>query len=496
MVKIKKITALILVFLIALPFALSCSANSSDSANKSDSDNPVLADGSNESNIEAIPEITVNIPDVNYNGEEFKILYPNWGLYENYTFADEDIGENMNDSLYKALRDVEERVNVKIVPIVMDKPGGAGINDIYPSIKKAVTAGDSSYDLALAHCIADLGAIVSDNLLYDWNKLPVCDFTKPYWNQSINELLSVKGALYYAANDFLLPDPNAIFFNKTLIQDYELDNPYELVKSGKWTWDKLSDMAKEVSLDLNGDGKFDKEDQYGFSGEQNWMFTSVLHGCDQYIIKKDSDDYPRLDLMTEKTINIIQKMYDLVYTDNRSYMTKYDGNQYLDMTFHTGRILFQMDTLHRAEVYRAYDIDFGILPYPKYDEAQQEYISTNWAGLMCVPINVANPEKTGVVAELLGYEYRKTVFPAYYDVLLSSKLSRDNESVEMLDIIYNNCVYDFGIAFGQFNGMMYLVSTMLDKKSADFVSYYEKNNVAVQKIYDKVYEAILKNMDE
>jgi hypothetical protein len=155
-----------------------------------------------------------------------------------------------------------------------------------------------------------------------------------------------------------------------------------------------------------------------------------------------------------------------------------------------------MDTLHRAEVYRTYDIDFGILPYPKYDEVQQDYISTNWAGLMSVPKTVANPERTGIVTELLGYEYRKTVLPAYNDILLTSKLARDDDSVEMLNIIYDNSVYDFGITFGQFNGMVYLISTMLDQQSTDFVSFYERNNTAVQRIYEQVYNAVIRNIEE
>jgi ABC-type glycerol-3-phosphate transport system substrate-binding protein len=36
-------------------------------------------------------------------------------------------------------------------------------------------------------------------------------------------------------------------FSKDLLREYGLENPYDIVKSGKWTWDKLSEMAKQVS---------------------------------------------------------------------------------------------------------------------------------------------------------------------------------------------------------------------------------------------------------
>ena len=46
-----------------------------------------------------------------------------------------------------------------------------------------------------------------------------------------------------------------LFFNKKLIEEYDLDDPYALVKSGEWTLDRLFSMSSEMLLDLNGDGE-------------------------------------------------------------------------------------------------------------------------------------------------------------------------------------------------------------------------------------------------
>ena len=72
------------------------------------------------------------------------------------------------------------------------------------------------------------------------------------------------------------------------------------------------------------------------------------------------------------------------------------------------------------------DFGVGILPYPKYDTEQEDYISLDWGGLMGVPGTIVNTEMVGAVIELLAYESADTVIPAYYDVLLSGKLARDD----------------------------------------------------------------------
>jgi len=46
--------------------------------------------------------------------------------------------------------------------------------------------------------------------------------------------------------------------------------------------------------------------------------------------------------------------------------------------------------------------------------------------------------------EALQSESAKTVRPAYYDIALKTKYTRDDDSVEMLDLIFNTRVVDIG----------------------------------------------------
>ena len=89
---------------------------------------------------------------------------------------------------------------------------------------------------------------------------------------------------------------------------------------------------------------------------------------------------------------------------------------------------------------REMDSDFGILPYFKYDEAQQNYYTTigSWHSVFLgVPTGPQDLERTGIITEVLASEsYDLT--EAYYDKTLKGKTTRDEESSASLDVIINS----------------------------------------------------------
>jgi hypothetical protein len=136
---------------------------------------------------------------------------------------------------------------------------------------------------------------------------------------------------------------------------------------------------------------------------------------------------------------------------------------------------------------RNMDTDFGIIPYPKFDEAQEKYghYVDGHATLMAVPITVSNPEKDGVIIEALSYDSYKNLLPIYYDTIITTKFTRDEESAAMLDIIYNSRVFDFAYVYDNWN-LAFAFSNMLDAKNANFASFYEKKENAETKQLEKV----------
>lgn len=436
---------------LVLAILLSCSAfltSCGDAATTTISDTPAddVTSSAEESTTDDYGYIDPGIGKKDHGGQTFTIIYPKWSLYNRYYFAEEYDGETVNDAIFDRAKKIEDHLGIQFVYMAKDT-----LEEIFPAVQKAVFAGVSDYDLALTHCATSLLSYSKDKVAYNWNDLPGCDLDKAYWNQSVRENFEVDGVLPLMSSDYILPDVNSIFFNKKLITENQLDDPYDLVLSGKWTWGKLREMAKVGIKDLNGDSVMDDQDQYGFACERDWQCASVLTSCGQDFFGMDDNGLPTLVMDNEKTQNILEMFTGLLYTDassfcwdiKKEYDPNWGGTPPID--FGSGRSMFYMTPLSLAVTFREAEVDYGILPYPKYDENQKDYITLNWAGFMCVPLTVADPELVGNVTELLAAESCRTVMPAFYDVLLGEKVARDDKAKETLDIIFENDVYDLGV---------------------------------------------------
>ena len=109
---------------------------------------------------------------------------------------------------------------------------------------------------------------------------------------------------------------------------------------------------------------------------------------------------------------------------------------------------------------------------------------------MAVPADVPDLDKEGVIVEALSAESYKYCVPAFYNVLMNVKLTRDEDSVEMLNIIYAGCVYDLDITYEIDIGG---ITDLLKAKSTDYISNYEKKLTAAQTKLDKIYNQVSAN---
>jgi hypothetical protein len=113
--------------------------------------------------------------------------------------------------------------------------------------------------------------------------------------------------------------------------------------------------------------------------------------------------------------------------------------------FAANQSLFLDATLFYIAALRDMEADFGILPYPKYDEAQDKYYSrVSYYWCCVIPVTNEDTEFTGAILEALNCESANSVVPAYYEIALKGKYSRDTESEQMLQLISDNRIVDIG----------------------------------------------------
>ena len=308
-----------------------------------------------------------DVPSTTYDWRIFNILY-----YGSQAPKDEETGEVLEDAQYVTRRAVEERLDIDIQYVMVPS-----IVDIHPTLSKVVRAGDSAFDIAINHCIHGIPTLISEKLVHDWNRIENVDFSRPYWNQSMNQTLSIHGILPIANGNFSFPGPMCIFFNKQIHADNNIEDLYALVSDGKWTLEKFCSTAKLISGDLNGDGQYGVEDLYGMIGMADYQFMGFLAGCNQFVVEKDEDDFPTVALNNEKTFDIYSQLRSLIYDTNSARVWAFGSDKSVQIPFESNQALFWISSgMGEAIGQRSMETDFGIIP-SRIHEAQKDYMSSS-----------------------------------------------------------------------------------------------------------------------
>ncbi len=385
------------------------------------------------------PVLPAGIEAQDYDGT-VNILMPDWSLYTKCFDPGDDTSNVLNKALFNREIKVENYLGVDITYEHI-----SSIGDYYDMVVAAASTNDDLYQILLSHCIQDNIDMTTGGYLVNMNNMDI-DFDTEWFDQSSNEALEVDGKQFFCVNDYMIPDPNVILFNNELIEKNSMESPYDLVREGKWTLDKMIEMSSVVTAD-NGDGMWDHNDAYGFASGGTWALISFIHGADVRYIEKNADDEYELIFDNEKTYSLMDKLHTL-FNGPDAYIFSgavFDGKAVDDeIPLESGRTLFQIQCFKNFWSIRGVEVDFGILPFPKFDEAQEDYYSLNWSGLMCVPISLDEDsyEMVGDVIELLAYHSEEEVIPAYIEDTLGTKFARDDTWNEMLDYIFDGMVFD------------------------------------------------------
>ncbi len=421
------------------------------------------------------------IPEYDFEGKPFNVIArPAVGTSEKEIYSEEENGEVLNDAVFRRNSLVNERFNTEITLIT---------GDASAKIKSAVLSGDNTYDISMPN-ISEASTLASGGILYNFCALPHNNFERPWWELGTYEL-NIAGKVFFmnSAMNYLADDVTYIMmFNKQLIADNGMEEPYELVRGGKWTIDVFTKMIQDISADIDGDGEFTTNDLYGFittSAYQNGFF----YASDLKYINSDADTGLHLALDVEKATLLLEKTNYIYHGGNVTWMSP-GGQEGVgkDMFMQNGG-LFYGEVMSYIVNMRAMDTDFGVIPIPKWDEAQENYKTyvNNISSTMVIPLNCPDPERLSAILEMIAVTSRMYVTPAYYDVALSGKFTRDEESAEMLEIIRRHRVYDFGMTYTTI-GLSDLFSSLVLKNSGDIISQYEKRISKAETQIDKLTE--------
>ncbi len=414
---------------------------------------------------------------------------------------EETDGDVLNDAIYKKSSEIEETYHVNLeVFYCGNYTWFDGSGDVFSKVQTSVLADDNAYQ-AIGGSTWETMSLAANGYLHNLSDLNYLNLSKPWWDQNALSATTIGDKIYYAAGDILLGNmksPMCILFNKQLVLDSDLESPYDLVNAGTWTLDKMMDMAKQVTNDVNGDGVYTEEDRLGFAYWQDSVY-GLLNGCDIRIAEINQKNEFTLSLYSDKTIAFWDKLMDFANTDTAlnlcNEMQVLDFNSMSCVGVHEyvlsgNHALFCWGIVEYAQQLRGMDVDFGIVPTPKFDETQESYKAGMFAfsgAYVGVPITNDDLDTAGIILEALAAKSAEEVSPAYFDKCLIGKSVRDEESKAMLDIIFANRIYDIGY-FHNFGNVTQSLMDWYNQKNENFVSSYEKLTDKATKDIEKLNE--------
>lgn len=435
--------------------------------------------------LEAREDVSDGLPEKDFEGRVFCVAGDNG--YTDWYLTEEQNGEVVNDAVWLRNHTVEERYNVTLDANVFDEGSITG------NVKNSVLAGDDAYQLISGHIIY-LGMAATDKIMYNMADVPHIDFSKPWWSDSTLNDLTYKGMTFIAIGDFALSavaQTYCMFYNKGLAVDYGLPDMYDLVYAGEWTIDKEMELSQGVYTDTNGDGKRDKGDLYALSTSTKSAANAYLWALGKKIATQQPDGTYEISYFDEKMVSLMEKLYDMYYETDQVY---FEISHQTMTAFEPGLALFADGIFGQAtDTLRDVEFDYGIIPYPKWDTAQESYYTSVDGGHegLAIVRSITDPEFVGIITEVLCAESWKKTIPAYYDTALKYKGARDYESIAMIDMIMESRIFDFGYVYGGW-GPVFWIQYLLEGQSKDIASYYQKNH----KVFDKYMEKIYKSFDE
>ena len=449
------------------------------------------ADTAAQTQTETEPEETTranypdDLPEKDFGGKDYIICNQQVKQYEIY--SEELNGEACNDSVFHRNVEIEERFNVKIGALVNETP-----EDV---LKEAAISGDAAFTIA---GYVDYKAYVpiAAGAALNWNDVPYVDQEQPWHNKLANEPSTINGKLFAITSDLsisALQYTYAIFVNYKLSTDYGYppEDLYRIVFDGDWTLDTFTEIVKDVWIDTDGDSVHDGDDVHGYSMYPNCTTSDVwLAALDLPVATINNDGTYSVDFFCEKTVSALEKTIAL-HTAGEGVYLKAPAWRQIPVDFCNGKIMMtQMYFGETTESLKDMEDTYGILPMPKFDENQTEYLTNAWDQytVFSVPVTAPDTEFVGIIYEALSAETWRSVFPAYYDTALKSRYSADPEVAEIVDMIMEGRQFEFSFQFGEdLQNLPYLFRKTLAAKSTDIASQYEKIESKLNESIRKMY---------
>ena len=481
----KKLFSLFLAVMMLLPALMSCgeSKENTDAA-----ENPAGSEAGTNPTVQTEPEteedpLSDGLPDTDLGGYDFRIYSMLWtdGVETAARMiSDEFTGDAINDALRESTLSVEDRFNCSIRMIE-----GGDVWHIAANVTNSIQAGDDAFEIVGGHD-GTMTNLMNQGLFYNIRKVPQFNFDKAWWGPS--KVLEINGKMYLASSYLSytgLHWTRALMTNKRIFDDLGLEIPYETVREGTWTLDKMIALTENTYVDLNGNGRKDIKDQIGLCTGVETLYC-LQESLDISPYHRNNDGTIAMEFDIERMDSVVNKLRALNKTDGFTYKS---DSAFTSEIFKTDVSMMVLGQIADAyEVYRDCEFPYGFLPCPKYDENQKDYISgcTDLPWAIPKTVTDAQIDIIGTVVEALSAKNYAGVLPVYFETVMKARIADSPDDAEMLQIIADGRTISFAMQYGleYYNTLKELI---VGRK--EVASYYQGLAEAAQNKLDTLIES-------
>ena len=445
---------------------------------------------------------TLDIPDTRYDGTDLVFLTRDeseWSTTEIFAEKDSIKDDVISDAVYTrndmilqnyGVTVKEYKVNTGEVPSIVQREVQATSGDF-----KAITTN-----------VNNSAGMTTNALIWNLNseETSSIDFSKSWWDKKLVDGFTMNDMVFFATGDLLTLDNDATFvmmFNKTIATECQLPNLYEMVDNYEWTFDKLFEYEQLAIEDPDGDGKLQYDSGVcGFALTDD-VFYSMFYAGGLCVVSKDQNgdllfslDVARTQDVADSAKRIFGK--DYIVNINDFATSTGEGVPEIGKTcFGENHALFFGEVLQCVERMRGFDVDFGVIPYPMYDTNQKEYhhMMHTTGSVVSIPRSVKEDiEMVSSMIEAMAYYAQDTLTKQYYEINLTTKNVKDEQSGPMIDLILESRVCDLAYYFGWGSALATLTEALKPDSTKNVASSAKALSKAVDRQMKKAVDDIEK----
>ncbi len=430
-------------------------------------DDPTPTPGPSEDDTEKLLDIT------KYSGRTCRIwirkgfVTPIW--------VEEAGVSNTSRATRKRIEAIQDKTGIKIEPIESQTiatvyEGSGGDTFVLDAMMKANDP-EQTPDILMpggvsACTLASMGYFID----LDSDKAPYIDLTHPGWQSQANDALSICGTYYTVSGMFStrgFESVGCMYFNKDLLgtlpafptvegdnetRDKQFASLYELAKEGNnakggWTFPKMLSYVSQYYVDDDGKAGKTEGDTFGYTYSINNAYATHL-ACGIHYVEQDENGIPKVVANTEQVLDVLEWLRANIQQKDFAWggADAYPG-------FRGGKVVFANGEVGNLSGHSAVEnFNFGVLPMPKFNDAQENYcgFAHAWSTLLAaIPACAKDTEFSSFCLQLItemGYtpwaDGITTLYDAYVTDSLIGRYAPSDYDIEMLQIVLPSLVYD------------------------------------------------------